>query len=127
MSDKFTDDDGELRDWDEVIEANEVDLEPLDVGDHVSIRDDEDSPTLVVLETPLNETAATYAVDGMPLLEFEANADVPRDDDVAVCKFVKRTDLRLSDGKGYAYPRSRLEVEARVHSDRDADESEVEQ
>lgn len=103
-------------------EREREELRELDVGDHVAVRDEpeDDRATMIVLATPIDRTAGEYEVDGTPLTEYDGNEDAPEDDDVVEVTYASRTDVRLTDGRTYAYPRSRLEVVAGVH-DRDED------
>ncbi|MDJ1433976.1 hypothetical protein [Halostagnicola sp. A-GB9-2] len=97
----------------------ELDLGPVDVGDHVEDREDDSDKTMVVVRTPLEPANEVDARGGKTVAE--CNPEYPADDDVVVIKYAERTSTDLGPLQGYAFPRSRLEVTARVH-DRDGDQ-----
>ena len=100
---------------DALAELKDVDEEPVDVGDHVTDEQDPDATMIVVGLDTLRADVYELEED---LTVADVNPEYPADDDVVECVFPTRTDLDLQDKKRYAYPRSRLEMVARVH-DRD--------
>jgi hypothetical protein len=95
---------------------------PVDVGDHVQDRDDDDDDaTMVVVGVPV-ESAVEYRLSEDGPTVADVNPDYPAGDDVVEAVFPERTDVDISSRKRYAYPRSRLEVVARVH-DRTTDDA----
>ncbi|QLG47878.1 hypothetical protein [Natrinema halophilum] len=97
------------------------DCEPIDVGDHVQDREDPDA-TMVVVNLDTLRADAYELEDGGPTVA-QVNPDYPETDDVVEVIYPDRTDLTLEGKKRYAFPRSRLEVVARVHDrDRDGDD-----
>ncbi|MDJ1433560.1 hypothetical protein [Halostagnicola sp. A-GB9-2] len=90
----------------------ELDLGPVDIGDHVEDREDFDA-TMVVVRTPLEPANEVDARNGKTVAE--CNPEYPGDDDVVVVKFPKRTSVNLSSLQGYAFPRSRVRITSRVH------------
>jgi hypothetical protein len=100
---------------------------PVDVGDHVQDRDDDDA-TMVVVGVAV-ESASEYDLQPGGPTVADVNEAYPSDDTVIEVVFPERTDVDISSRKQYAYPRSRLEAVARVH-DRttdDADEAAAEE
>ena len=87
----------------------------LDVGDHVTDRDDADEPPLVVTGLPL-QLATTYLVDGTPLAEY--NPEYPPEAHAIEVAYAQRTDVSLEEQQTYAFPRSRLRLVTPLH-DRD--------
>lgn len=94
-----------------------VELPDLHIGDHVTDRDDPDA-TMIVVGLPV-EDASEYTVDDAPLTEY--NPEHPADDDVVEVTYPQRTDVEMQEKK-YAFPRSRLRLEAAIHS-RDDEEA----
>ncbi|OVE83181.1 hypothetical protein [Natronolimnobius baerhuensis] len=90
----------------------------LDVGDHVTDREDQDATMLVVNLDTLRADA--YELESGPTVA-DVNPDYPADDDVVEVVFPQRTDVTLEALKPYAYPRSRLQLETPIH-DRDDDD-----
>ena len=84
----------------------------LDVGDHVTDRDDADEPPLVVTGLPL-QRIGTYDVDGTPLAEY--NSEYPREDHAIEVAYAQRTDAFLAEQRTYAFPRSRLRLVTPLH------------
>jgi len=84
----------------------------LDVGDHVTDRDDTDEPPLVVTGLPLAR-AASYDVDGTPLAEY--NPEYPPEDHAVEVAYAQRTDVFLEEQRTYAFPRSRLRLVTPLH------------
>lgn len=84
---------------------------PLHVGDHVTDREDDDAPLLVV-GRPADE-ADEYHVDGVPLSEY--NPSYPDDDNVIEAVYPQRSDIALDAEKTYAFPRSRLRIDEPIH------------
>jgi hypothetical protein len=87
----------------------------LDVGDHVTDRDDADEPPLVVTGLPLARVAS-YDVDGTPLTEY--NPEYAAEDHVIEVAYAQRADVSLEEQQTYAFPRSRLRLVTPLH-DRD--------
>lgn len=91
----------------------------LHVGDHVTDREDEGAPLLVVGKSV--NTADEYYLEGMRLCEY--NPSYPEDDAVIEAVYPKRTAVSLDTSEAYAFPRSRLKLVEPVH---DVEEIEVE-
>ena len=90
-------------------------LPTLDIGDHVSDREDPDA-TLLVVGTPLAR-AGTYDIDSHGSTVYDANPDYPAADHVVEVVFPERTTVDLEGLQTYAYPRERLKRVAAVHSE----------
>ncbi|SFS63426.1 hypothetical protein [Halostagnicola kamekurae] len=101
------------------IAKNELEYPPVDVGDHVQDREDIDA-TMVVVRTPLEPANEVDARNGKTVAE--SNPGYPADDDVVVVKFPERTSTDIGPLQGYAFPRTRLEIVARVHDRNDDQE-----
>lgn len=104
--------DGGQRDTPELVE--------LHVGDHVRDRKHPETPLIVVARP--SETAAEYMVDDPgtaadDVTVADLNPEYPAEDDVVEAVYAQRTDVDLEE-KRYAFPRSRLRLEAALH-DRD--------
>lgn len=90
-------------------------LEALDVGDHVTDREDPDA-TMLVVGTPLAR-AKTYEIDDDGTTVADVNPEYPGADHVVEVAFPQRTTADVGDLVTYAYPRERLERVAAVHSE----------
>ncbi|QLH78662.1 hypothetical protein HZS55_15805 [Halosimplex rubrum] len=98
------------------------DLPQLHVGDHVQDRQEDDpdeAATMLVVGTPA-ERADEVAVDD-DLTVADVNPEFPADDHVVEAVFPQRTTVDVGRLQTYAYPRSRLERVARLHSEEDDD------
>ncbi|WP_137288612.1 hypothetical protein [Natronorubrum halophilum] len=93
--------------------------EPIDVGDHVQDEQDPDA-TMVVVGLDTLRADAYELKDSGPTVA-DVNPEYPTEDDVVEVIYPQRTDLELEGKKRYAFPKSRLEVVARVH-DRNEDD-----
>ncbi|WP_226043448.1 hypothetical protein [Natrinema sp. DC36] len=89
--------------------------QPIGVGDHVQ---DEQNPdaTMLVVNLDTLQADAYELEDGLTVADV--NTEYPSNDDVVEVVYPQRTDLNLEEKKRCAFPKSRLEVENRVH-DRD--------
>jgi len=94
------------------------DLPTLDVGDHVTDRDDPDA-TMLVVGTPLAR-AKTYEIDDGTTVA-DVNPDYPAADHVVEVVFPERTTVDVGNLPAYAYPRERLQRVEAVHSEEDDD------
>lgn len=92
--------------------------QPIDVGDHVQDEQDPDA-TMLVVNLDTLQADAYELEDGGPTIA-DLNSEYPADDDVVEVVYPNRTDLSLENKERYAFPKSRLEVENRVH-DRNGD------
>jgi len=94
--------------------ADEVDWPALHVGDHVTDREDDDSnATLLVVGVPPVQADERDA-GGKTVAEW--NPEYPADDDVVEVIYPQRTDVDVTNGKRYSFPRSRLRLETPIHS-----------
>ncbi|WP_395166304.1 hypothetical protein [Natrinema pallidum] len=99
--------------------ADEAADEPLlDVGDQVIPTDRETTVTVV---RTTGKTASKYVIEEIDETVAEYNNCDPSEDVYEVV-FPDRTTKDIDDLQRYPYPRSRLEVESRVH-DRDGGEN----
>lgn len=89
--------------------------QPIGVGDHVQDEQDPDA-TMLVVNLDTLQADAYELEDGLTVADV--NTEYPSNDDVVEVVYPQRTDLNLEEKKRYAFPKSRLEVENRVH-DRD--------
>lgn len=94
-------------------EAPDADDLPFHLGDHVRDREAEDSATMLVTRIHLTE-ARNHRIKGDRTVA-DYNPDYPADDEVITVVFPARTDTELGPLKSYAYPASRLELEAPIH------------
>lgn len=83
----------------------------LHVGDHVTDREDDGAP-LVVVGKSVNR-ADQYYVEGMRVADY--NPSYPDDDDVVEAVYAKRSAVSLDTDEAYAFPRSRLELVEPIH------------
>lgn len=94
----------------------------LDIGDHVTDRDDPDA-TMLVVGLPL-ENASDYHLgsddDGPSIADV--NPDYPAEDAVVEVIFAGSADTDVDHAKRYAYPQSRLERVTPIHSDEETEE-----
>jgi len=98
-------------------------LSPVHVGDHVVDREDPDAATMLV--TGLSpQPASRYTVDGDKTVA-DYNTEYPAEDDVVEVQYPERTSVSLDRLQTYAFPRSRLKLEAPLH-DRDDEQEEGE-
>lgn len=88
------------------------DLPALHVGDHVTDREDDDNPPLVVVKLP-TENASDYDVNGQSIADY--NPDYPPTDDVIEVAYAQRTDVALETQNAYGFPRSRLRLVTPLH------------
>ncbi|GGL55240.1 hypothetical protein [Halocalculus aciditolerans] len=86
----------------------------LHVGDHVRDKEDDDSGRLLVVGISAKR-AGEHRVGTTSKTVAEFNEDYPSDDHVIEVQYVQRTDMDVSDGTRYSFPRSRLEVVERIH------------
>jgi hypothetical protein len=93
-------------------------LPALDIGDHVSDREDPDA-TMLVVGTPLAR-AETYEIDDGTTI-YDVNPDYPAADHVVECVFPERTSVNVGNLPTYAYPRERLKRVAAIHSEEGGD------
>ena len=84
----------------------------LHVGDHVTDREDDDAPLLVVGKSA--KTAEEYYVEGMRVTDY--NPSYPEDDPVIEAVYPKRAAVSLDPSEAYAFPRSRLELVEPIHN-----------
>jgi hypothetical protein len=92
------------------------DLPSLQVGDHVEDREeDEDGPTLLVVGLPYERAAERGVGDGKTVAEH--NPGYSEHDLVVEVVYPERTCAEVEHLPRYAFPRSRLERVAPVHSD----------
>ena len=97
------------------------DLPSLHVGDHVTDREDDDAPMLVVGRSP--QPAAHYSIgDGQTVADV--NPEYPPEDHVFEVVYPERGTVDVPSLEAYAFPRSRLELDTAVH-DRSDDEGDV--
>ena len=90
------------------------DLPPLDIGDHVSDREDPDA-TMLVVGLPLKRAATTMIDDERTVADV--NPDYPETDAIVEVIFAGDADTDVDHSKRYAYPRSRLERVTPIHGD----------
>ena len=84
----------------------------LNVGDHVTDREDDDA-TLVVVGTPPSQADEYECGKGNTVAEY--NADYPSDDMVIEVVYPQRTTVDIESPQRYAFPRSRLALDEPVH------------
>ncbi|MFW6318054.1 MAG: hypothetical protein ACOC06_06255 [Halorubrum sp.] len=110
----------DLRNQQQMAMADDTDLEesepderpPIHVGDHVRDRDDEDGATMLVVGLPV-AAADEYTAGGKTIAEY--NPEYPADDEVIEVVYPQRTDVDVKGLREYAFPRSRLTLEAPIH------------
>lgn len=83
----------------------------LHVGDHVTDREGDGAPLLVVGKSV--NAADEYYVEGMRVADY--NPSYPEDDAVIEAVYPKRADVSLDPSEAYAFPRSRLELVEPIH------------
>ena len=83
----------------------------LHVGDHVTDREGDGAPLLVVGKSA--NQADEYYVDGMRVADY--NPSYPDDDAVIEAVYPKRAAVSLDTSESYAFPRSRLELVEPIH------------
>lgn len=83
----------------------------LHVGDHVTDREGDGAPLLVVGKSA--NQADEYYVDGMRVADY--NPSYPDDDAVIEAVYPKRAAVSLDTSESYAFPRSRLELVESIH------------
>lgn len=97
--------------------------DPLDVGDHVTESDSDSGPRMVVVvDTGERADELEREIDGDVQTIAQANPNCDPDERVYEVAFANRTDVDLRNAELYAYPRSHLEVENRIHDRGDAGE-----
>lgn len=95
------------------------DLPSLHVGDHVTDREDDDAPMLVVGRSP--QPAAHYSIgDGQTVADV--NPEYPPEDHVFEVVYPERGTVDVPSLEAYAFPRGRLKLTTPIH---DRDPSEV--
>lgn len=83
----------------------------LHVGDHVTDREDDGAPLLVVGKSA--NQSNEYYVDGIRVADY--NPSYPDDDAVIEAVYPNRAAVSLDTSKSYAFPRSRLELAEAIH------------
>lgn len=83
----------------------------LHVGDHVTDREDERVPLLVVGKSV--KQADEYYVEGIQVADY--NPSYPDDDGVIEAVYPKRAAVSLDISETYAFPRSRLKLVEPIH------------
>ena len=99
------------------------DLPRIDVGDHVTDRDDPDSEvTMLVYGRIVDEASSVYLPSGETVAQ--ANPEYPPDDRViqVVYPATHWLSLNIDEEKVYSFPRSRLELVEPIHSRDDTDD-----
>ena len=86
----------------------------LHVGDHVTDREDDGAPLLVVGKSA--NRADQYYVEGMRVADY--NPSYPEDDPVIEAVYPDRAAVSLDISEAYAFPRSRLELVEPIHEAR---------
>ena len=84
----------------------------LHVGDHVTDREGDAAPLLVVGKSV--KQADEYYVEGMRVADY--NPSYPDDDAVVEAVYPKRADVSLDTDEAYAFPRSRLRLVEPIHA-----------
>lgn len=90
-----------------------TDYPELHVGDHVTDREDEGAPLLVVGKSA--NSADEYYAEGMRVADY--NPSYPDDDAVVEAVYPERAAVSLDTREAYAFPRSRLELVEPIHDD----------